>query len=121
MADIDWDMVIALAPELTTGVTEDAQDMILAHVNADLDASMFDGEDGPTFRLARIWLAAHLATAGASGSGGATGPVTSESVGGMSVSYGTLATTAAAIGTSTYGRLYLELVQNSFARLPLVI
>lgn len=120
MADIDWDMVVTLAPELST-VTEDAQDLILAHVNSDLDSSMFDGEDGPTYRLARIWLAAHLAVNGATSSGAAVGPITSESVGGMSRSYGTFNTTDAAAATTTYGRLYLSLVQNSLARLPLVI
>ena len=121
MADIIWADVLALAPELTEP-SDAARVYILEHVNAELDVDMFDGEDGPTTRLARIWLAAHLATSGASSSGGGSvGPVTSESVGGMSISYGAYDTSDAAAGTTTYGRLYLSLVQNSFARLPVVL
>ena len=106
MASIIWADVTALAPELTAP-SEAARVYLLAHVNAELDPAMFDGEDGPTLRLARIWLAAHLATVGALSTGGAAGPVMSESVGGMSISYGASSSTDAALGTTAYGRLYL--------------
>jgi len=90
MADITWANVTAFAPELST-VDEDAQTFILAYVNGDygIAVSEFDGEDGPTTRLVRIYLAAHLGTINGSGAGGAGGFVTSESAGGLSRSYST--------------------------------
>lgn len=59
MADIQWSDVEALQANLAD-VSETAQDMILAHVNNDLNPGAFGGEDAPRYTLARCYLAAHL-------------------------------------------------------------
>ncbi len=64
MAAIKWQDVVEgiPAPELSTiGVL--AQDYILAHVNGSgIDVSGYGGETSPKTRLARAYLAAHMAT-----------------------------------------------------------
>lgn len=124
MAAIVWADVTALAPELTT-VNDFARAMILEYVNGPaLDPACFDGESGPTTRLARIYLAAHLGSGVDKGAAGAAGgPVTSESMGGLSRSYsvGSVASSADATGSTAYGRLYEALVNNSLARMPIVL
>lgn len=124
MADIVWANVLALAPELST-VNDQAKVYILAYVNGPgVDPSCFDGETGPTTRLARIYLAAHMGSGVDKGAAGAAGgPVTSESMGGLSRSYsvGSVASSADQTGSTAYGRMFEALVKNSLARLPIVI
>lgn len=125
MAAITWSDVTSFAPELTTSVPADAQTLILSYVNTSaIDPASFDGEAGVTTRLARIYLAAHLGSGvGQGASGAAGGPVTSESMGGLSRSYSvaSVATAMDATGSTAYGRMYEALVNNSLARLPLVL
>lgn len=117
MAAIIWTDVTAIAPELSTyGAT--GQTIMLAYVNASVATNMFDGEGGPRTKLARVLLAAHLATATSRGDGGA-GPVASESAGGLSVSYSNLSTQRL-LGSTSYGILYLSIVDTSLARAPVV-
>jgi hypothetical protein len=115
---ITWDDVTAFASTLS-GVDVDAQDAILAWVNSTLDVSLFGGETGPKLKLARIYLAAHFATAGLNGA--SSGMVTSETVDGISRSYQPFALTGTGLSLTTFGQLYLALVRTSAARVPLVL
>ena len=125
MAAIVWADVLTVAPELATTVNDGAKVMILSYVNGRaMDPANFDGEDGWTTRLARCYLAAHLgAGVGKGASGAAGGPVTSESMGGLSRSYSvpSMMSAASALQSTDYGRKYDDLVANSLARLPFVI
>lgn len=121
MADIVWTDVTAFAPQLTT-VDAGAQTDILAHVNALLDVDQFDGESGPTTRLARIYLAAHVAASVQQGASGSAGPVTSEKVGDLARSYGFSGFLSfSALEGTAYGRLYKMLLSTSNARGPRVL
>lgn len=118
---ISWSNVVAHAPELSV-VSSSAKTDILAYVNESLAVELFDGEDGPKTKLARIYLAAHLG-AGVAVSGGATavGAVTSESAGGLARSYGqALVVDVASFGSTSYGQAYLQLVRSSACRVPFV-
>lgn len=118
MSAITWDHVLDFEASVST-VPLDAQTAILAHVNAHLYVANLDGEDGPTTRLARIYLAAHHGLGAVPGAGGAGGgPVASESGGdGLSVSYAitSSAMTSGALGETSWGRKYLALVRPAFA------
>ena len=61
MAAIVWADVEAVAPT-ATDVDVLAQGFILGYVNITLAVARFDGEEGPTTKLARVYLAAHHAT-----------------------------------------------------------
>jgi hypothetical protein len=104
MADITWTHVTAFASELSS-VDEEAQAMILAHVNGEHGVAVdeFGGEDSPTTKLVRIYLAAHLGTM--CGMGAAGGMVTSESAGGLARSYATgVGLEGADLDLTVYGR-----------------
>lgn len=117
MASIVWADVVNHAAELSS-VDTDAQTDILAHVNTTLDVRVFGGEDSPKLKLARIYLAAHMATLQTLG--GSSGDIQSESVGGVSYSYGAAAD-ASDFSSTSYGKQYSALVRNSIARFPLVV
>jgi hypothetical protein len=115
---IAWADVTAVDAALSA-VPVAAQSMYLAEANALAPAS-FDGDDGPKFKLARVYLAAHrgrrqLDVAG----GGAAGPVASESLGGMSVTYAApVATeTDSDLAMSVWGQAYARLCRNSIGRI----
>lgn len=121
MAAIVWTDVTALAPELSS-VSVAGQTMILAHVNVALDVAMFGGEDHAKTKIARVFLAAYFGSTSISGASGASGPVLSESAGGLSRSYANLMTTGGSgLDRNGYGQMYRELVRVSPARAPLVI
>lgn len=101
MAAIEWPDVTAWASEMAS-VAEAAQDLILAYANGLPYAANLDGEEGDRTKLARVLMACHLASTGPK-SGGAAGPVTSESEGGLSRSYGMLASSTG-LGRSSYGQ-----------------
>ncbi len=118
MADITWSDVTNHYASLST-VASGAQDDILAYVNDALSASVFGGEDSATYKLARIYLAAHMgellrrnaATAGA------IGPVTSKTIGAtsLSVTYGTGASVgggSSVLLTTPGGSAYLQLLRT---------
>lgn len=122
MAAITWTDVVDVAPALST-VDADAQTMILAYVNAELDVVMFGGEAAPKTKLARVYLAAHLGTLSRPGaSATAAGPVVSESAGGLSRSYANMvsSTSSAGLERTTFGTMYAFLVGTSLARAPRV-
>lgn len=122
MAPIAWSDVIAVSSPLAAVIVAQ-QDMILAMVNAKF-AGVFDGEDGPTTKLARIYVAAHFASLPGSTDQRPGGSVTSESRGGLSRSYAPPPTQAGSYeGTwsdTQWGRRYLQLLLGSKARWPRV-
>lgn len=117
MSAIVWDDVVNHAAELS-GVNGDAQDDILAHVNTTLNVAVFGGEGSAKLKLARIYLAAHMATLQILG--GSSGDIQSESVGGVSYTYGG-STSTSEFNATSYGKQYTALVRNSVARFPLVV
>lgn len=124
MADITQSDVLAFAPELAAAnISVTAQTAILAYVNY-FDPSAFDEDDtGPTFYLARVYLAAHLETITKRGGSGAVGPLVAQSIGGVRRSYGLIAGQAGiyALGTTLYGMEFLSILQMSVAGLPMLI
>lgn len=117
MAQIAWSDVVAFAASLSSTPASQQLD-VLEFVNRWIAPESFGGEESHTLRMARIYLAAHLATATA-GNSGVTGAVTSESIGGMSRSYAVLAADSGLDKTS-YGGVYKNLIKNSVGRLPFV-
>lgn len=123
MSAIVWSDVVAFAPALATTPVA-VQDLLLAYVNGEaVSPAQFGGEGSATYRLARLYLAAHLGTTGAMAMSGASGPVTSESAGGLSVSYGTggAYSSDSELTTTVFGRQFLALVRRSPAVLPVVV
>lgn len=118
--DITWDDVAEVATELADdAVDPGAQDTILAYVNDAFNPNAFKD---PAMKLARILLAAHVATMTAlSGGSGVAGPVLSESAGGLSRTYADLVsgTSSGFTGTS-YGDQLAFLMRTSRARWPRV-
>ncbi len=120
MAPIAWADVVSVSSPLAAVVVVQ-QDVILAMVNAGF-SHVFDGEDGPTTKLARIYVAAHFASLPGSGDQRPGGAVTSESRGGLSRSYAPPPTGSEAYegtwGDTQWGRRYLQLLLGSKARWP---
>lgn len=128
MAAIIWTDVTAVAPALST-LAVGAQTDILAYVNEEaLDSGCLGGDDGFTYRLARIYLAAHFGTISqaASLANGAEG-VNSETSGGNSITYGNgnyernYLVIGDRMASTPYGSAYLNLIRSSPYRGPLVI
>ena len=124
MSMINWDDVVAFAPELST--TEPAAQLyILDYVNTQIKPSEFGGEASPSLRLARIFLAAHNATFASSSVTGQTGAVTEEEVGDIRRKYGEVSTSStasiSALESTNYGQMYLGLANRSAARSPVII
>lgn len=117
MSEINWDAVVAFAPELSD-VNIDVQAYLLAHVNTTLNVAVFGGEESPKLRLARIYLAAHMATGMLLGA--SAGEIQSETVGGVSYTYSGAAPVSSFESTG-YGKQYAALVRNSIARFPFVV
>lgn len=118
MAAITWTDVEAHAPELSTANATVQADMI-GMVEQILVAAEFGGEDDYRYRMARIYLAAHLATVAASGGAMATGGVQSERVGDVSRTYSTTTLLDPdSLDSTAYGRAYRAIVRISPARSP---
>lgn len=115
MAAIVWSDVVNAAPELADPAVAVAwQTVLLSFANTRLDVNVFDGESGPTTKMARVALVAHFASGVGSGSGGATSPVTSESAGGLARSYASAsAGGGSGFTTTAYGVTYRLLAQMS--------
>lgn len=123
MADIVWKDVTDQAPELANPkVAIDAQTVLLAWVNTTLKVSIWGGEDSAKYKLARVYLLAHVATLASTRGTLKAGPVISQSEGGVSQSYANLMTTVGtgAHSTTPYGQLYDLLLGTTGARLPFV-
>lgn len=100
--------VLAVAPQLST-LPDAAWVMILALVND------FDWDCDPVLKkLALCFFGAHLGTvSGSTGASGATGPVISESAGGLKRTYAQATSTAsvADLNRTTYGQQFLALLK----------
>ena len=92
--------------------------LIGAYVNDLTDATIGGGLDGSTLRLARLFLAAHLAQIALNARGGTAGPVTAESAGALRRSYGFLNTSATrqALAATQWGQAYLGIIETTPAR-----
>lgn len=128
MAALDWPTVVTFFPNAgfeTVPVL--VQDLALAFVNTRMAVDMFDGEDGPTTKLARLYLAAHLGLTSlpalGADSDSPAGPVTAEATLGVSRSYAYVQTSIneAIWSTTKYGRAFEQLIRTSSARLPFTV
>lgn len=79
---------------------------ILATINTMLDVSMFDGESGPRTKLARCFLAAHIAASSALGMGG---PLMAEADGRLSRQYA-VPRVDDDLRRTSYGAMYAMLI-----------
>lgn len=125
MAAIIWTDVLDLAPEVTS-VDAQMQTFILADANNRFDVDVFGGEGATKLHLARVYLAAHLATLVLRGNSvptGQVGPVTSQTVGPFSESYAqpSYGSNPSDLSSTTYGQMLKGLIWTSTARLPFVL
>lgn len=105
---VTWAQVLLVAPELSSITDTSAQALFLDIASRQVDPDVCGEFTDDMHR----YMTAHLATLGAGGSaGGAAGPVTSETLGPMSRSYGTLsgASTEDSLGLTRYGLEYKRL------------
>jgi hypothetical protein len=116
VADIVWTDVTDAITTLPTVPTA-LQTLILATVNGRVDGDVFDGEDGDITKYARVLLAAHLSVLTTRAATGAAGPVTSQSAGGLSRSYGTWSSPSS-FSLTPHGTALSWLIQTSAARAP---
>jgi hypothetical protein len=121
VASITWDDVKAVAandPKVSSAPPA-TQAIVLAYVNAELDPCAFQGgEGGPRIKIARAYLAAHLASLGPH-----TAVLTSMKEDDVSIGY-TLPPIPVGDDPfwqrTAYGSAYRALVNTSYARLPFV-
>lgn len=121
MASISWNDVVegAPSPELAT-FAPGAQIVLLDFVNTKLVVTGFDGEDGVKTRLARIYLAAHMATM--LKRKGAAGARSSQSAGGVSESFSIPNMPWLGLYAQTsYGQLYAMIAGSSAHRAGLLL
>lgn len=121
MAAIDWTTVVEEAPasELAT-FAPGAQFIVLEYVNTKLVVSGFDGEDGVKTRLARIYLAAHMATM--LKRKGIAGARSAQSAGGVSESFSIPTMPWLGIYAQTsYGQLFAMIAGSSAHRAGLLL
>lgn len=120
MADILWSDVVGVTQ--IANVPPTAQTEILGYVNETLQPIVYGGVDAHKFRLARIYLAAHMAEIGKR-VGGIAGAVTSENVAAESISFGYTAPIKGAIEaleTTSWGLEFQRLTKSSaYARMPI--
>lgn len=125
MAAITWTQVTAFAPTLGgSTLSSTARDAILAWVNGKaIDVNAFDGEDGATTLLARVYLAAHAGTICRIGDAGAGGPIISRTAGGVSVTYATPAGGIVfdSLDSTQFGKMFRQLCKTSLGTGPFVL
>ncbi len=110
MAAIVWTDVTTQPRAPASFATVDIawQTVFLAMANTYLDVSMFDGEDGPVTKIARVLYISHMLTlqaiAGASATAGVSGPVTSLKASKLEVTYGSLGSSSGGTGSDPLGQ-----------------
>lgn len=117
MPAIDWTDVESLDAKFST-VDPTLQTVILARVEK-LSSSYYGGVDDPRYKLARMLLAAHMASPYATGSvaAGVSGPVTQRTEGGVSESYAVAHASLMGLHSSTaHGRAFDELTLSMPSR-----
>lgn len=112
-----WADVVEVAPELST-YAAGLQTIMLARAVESVDPAQFCGDTTADYDLAVRYLAAHFATEqkNAAASPTTSGKVQSESVGGLSVSYGSHGAGAPSRQgweSTSYGGLFLALLRSS--------
>ena len=121
MAAIDWTYVLKFDSGLSA-VDSDLQTDILAYVNAKVNATLFDGEDGSQTKMARGLLAAHMGTVFLPGDGGAAGPVTKDRAGDLETVYANLfANETDPLFTTKHGQTFAMLAKSSANRVPFTV
>src|SRR5262245_57483522 len=129
MTAIVWADVTGMFPSdaVLAAVPVSAQTNLLSHVNTELSATFFGGESAIKTKLARIYLAAHMAVTGGSGSSITVGPLVSEKLGPIEQTFSdkyppnmNFGGPVGIHGSTTYGRLFDELVRTSPFRVGLV-
>lgn len=99
------DDVVAIAPELATESTE-RMDYFLAMASLRVSSSAW----GSKQNMAHALMTAHMLTLTNRGKTGAVGPVSSQSVGGVSVVYGSASSFGGSEYDQTvYGQMFLQL------------
>ena len=83
----------------------------LAWVNAKVNGANYDGEDGLSTKLVRIYLAAHFTVLGDMLGGASGGAVSSETEGGISRAYTSASLDASALNATAYGRSALQIIR----------
>lgn len=121
MSAITWKDVSEHAAELAdSAVTRRAQVDFLTYVNTTVNVSLLDGENGIKTKLARIYLAAHLATMDKRK--GAAGALTSQTAGPLSRTYMMMQwLTRSELSLTGYGLNYLAIIKRSSARGGMVL
>jgi hypothetical protein len=101
-----WARVSLLAPELAA-IPALTQAEILAHVAATLSEEAL----GAKYDHAALYLCAHLGTVVLRGASGSPGAITSESVAGVSRSYGVSTIADTPLDSTTWGKEYRRLTR----------
>lgn len=83
----------------------------LAWVNTKIAVDTFDGEDGLTTKLIRIYFAAHFMTLSDTIGGAVSGPVSGETEGGISRTYAVADMSSSALSRTGYGASALQLIR----------
>jgi hypothetical protein len=119
MAAIDWTNVTDLLSALST-VTLGWQTSILGYVNNSLNADTYGGEDSYRYKIARVYLAAHMGLIWKK-KGEVTGAVVSEDVGADSIriGYGKVDDLAKSLDLTFYGKEFERLTRETRAGFPL--
>ena len=120
MADITWDDVINIAPELDDDeISDETRDFILGYANGALNPDAFKTTSLP---MARALLAAHFATMGpSSGGSAAAGPVLKERAGDLDRTYADMVSGGTTgFSGSTYGDLLTWMIRTCKGRRPFV-
>ncbi len=122
MAAITWPNVEAHDASLSV-VTTEAQNDILAFVNAKVNVACFDGEEGPQSKLARIMLAAHFGVVSQGQGQGAAGPIVKDKAGDLETQYANLLGGGAfdPMTTTSYGQTFVLLSKHSSCRAPFIV
>jgi hypothetical protein len=107
---LTWADVLLIAPDLSTLATAER-----AAVLADVDAQLDEDKIGADYKyqLACKYLAAHFGTLVKRGAAGAVGPVSSESVGSVSISYAvTSAMSSDGLSSTVWGAQYVAIIRQ---------
>jgi len=108
MGNTNKDLVLVIAPELANITNNLLWDTILDDVANDVTVSVF----GTKQERAQRYLAAHLLTLSNPDSNRnplASGPITSEKTGPLSVSYGSISKTDGELDSTNYGREFMRI------------
>lgn len=118
MADIAWSDVLDFAAELSV-VPTGKQTVLLAYVNTALNVGIVGGtlgEESPKLKLARIYLAAHMASLK-----NTSGIIASEGEGDLSISYSLPPAGDAYWSRTGYGAAFSNIMRTTRVVLPMVV